>query len=175
MGLDVGLTKRSTVAAYALMTAAKDDTEWDKLYDDLHVDGSPHLRHGYSGFHTWRQWLASHAGVQNLDAMAGFWCSDNDARLGGARRPEYPVPWPDKANGSLLGSLVPLLSHSDCDCDGDISPDDARLVLGGLEIVLSICEDTGPFDPAGRHKTMLVEWIAMCRAAADSGHWIDFH
>jgi len=70
----------------------------------------------YSSFASFRKDLARQIGISNLNSMVGF---------GGN------IPWTPYINHDLY----PLLNHSDC--DGEISPSDAGLIIRGLDAILA--------------------------------------
>lgn len=84
---------------------------------DIYGPNNTHARKSYSGFHTYRQRLASYVLI-NLEDMQGF----------GGRR-----SWDD-----VDQALVPLLNHSDC--DGELSPAECGQIAPKLWEIIRVWE-----------------------------------
>jgi len=78
------------------------------------LDTTHNCWHGpYSSFNKFRKAIAKYAGV-DLDEMIGF---------GG-----------NKSFSLITHDIVPLLDHSDC--DGEISVEDAKRIVSGLNLII---------------------------------------
>jgi hypothetical protein len=95
----------------------------------------------YSAFMRWRHNIAKVAGFPPIDIMEGFY-KPEILPLSGIykedslireylQRGELPLKWENQLGDTRL---IPLLTHSDC--DGEISPEDCKIILAGLEELL---------------------------------------
>ncbi|MFE6500725.1 hypothetical protein [Kitasatospora sp. NPDC057738] len=106
----------------------------------------------YTGFMRFRRAIATHEGI-DLDQMNGF-------RIYGSNQPQ--IPWT-----AVTTALRPLLDHSDC--DGELSPEECRLVAPRLREVVSAVWPKDCYDRT--HGLLLADGM---EAAAAAGEQFEF-
>jgi hypothetical protein len=113
----------------------------------------------YSGFHAWREWLAEESLHIELADMDGF---------GGA------TSWAALEKTPYGRGMLVMLTHSDC--DGDIGPQDAAVLLDSLR-------EFAELRPKKLKKESVAEWqwdkvndwIKICEESVETGEPIHFH
>lgn len=111
------------------------------------LDTSHNCWHGsYSSFHNFRKHIAKYVGIDDLEKMEGF---------GGS------IPF-----SNFNHELIPLLSHSDC--DGELSVQESKLTVIGLnKIIPNIADEY--------YKEKAIQFRDGCLDAISKNEIIDFH
>ena len=113
---------------------------------DIQVDTVSFRAGSYSGFHDFRKWLARQALGIDLTSMDGF---------GGT------TPWASLTLPAEMKGLPILLSHSDC--DGDITPSQAKELLVALEAYKDGAGVLRVPNQVEYYWGNIDEWIEACR------------